>query len=339
LDRALHYTKKHLELSKEVVARKNEAWGLFLLSHIYSFRGEPQVALDNVTHGLKLFTELDEKNGVAWCLSQQGVIYRLLGNLKRAEHYLLEGWELFQETIIGGSLAFMGSYSLFDLILIAQELDALDKAKKYLTQLQRLSKTSKSKHVKLRTRFAEGIVLAMSKRGVKKFQAQEIFKSIVEEEEVIDFNLMILAMLNLCELLILEMKISTTAEELLQEVTRVSSHFHEIAQAQQSPLLLVMALILKTKLTLVHSGDFEEASLLLSEAKQIAEEKKLGNLLVKVKIEQETVQAELDKWNELIQRKASIQERVKHARIADWLVEAKKIQEAWTRPSVELLNQ
>lgn len=338
LDRALDYAKKHLDLNKEAGATTHTAWGLYHMSNIYSLKGEPQVALDNVTRGLKLFTELDGKIGVAWCLSQQGVIYKLLGNLNQAEHYLLEGWELFQKTIIGGSLAFIGSHSLFELILIAQELDALEKAKEYLMQLQELSKTSKNKLVKLRARFAEGIVLAMSKRGIKKFQAQEIFQAIVEEE-VIDFNLMILAMLNLCELLILEMKISTTAEELLQEVTKVSSQFYEIAQNQKSPLLLVMALILKTKLTLVHSGDFEEASLLLSEAKQIAEEKKLGNLLVKVKIEQETVQAELNKWNELIQRKASIQERVEHARIASWLVEAKKIQETWTRPSVELLNQ
>lgn len=338
LDRALEYAKRHLDVSKELGAPELTAWGLYFISNIYSLKGEPQIALNNVTHAMKIFTELDKKIGVAWCLSQQGVIYKLLGNLNRAQHYLLEGWELFQKTIIGGSLALMGSLTLFELILIAQELDTLDKANEYLGQLQELSRTSKHELVKLRARFAEGTVLAMSKRGVKKFQAQEIFQSIVEEE-VVDFNLMILAMLNLCELLILEMKISTTAEELLQEVTKVSSQFYEIAQNQKSPRLLAMALILKTKLTLVHSGDFEEASLLLSEAKKIAEEKKLGNLLVKIKIEQETVQAELNKWNELIQRKASIQERVEQAQIASWLVEAKKIQEAWTRPSVELINQ
>ncbi|MFX0051857.1 MAG: tetratricopeptide repeat protein, partial [Candidatus Hermodarchaeota archaeon] len=338
LDRALEYAKKHLDISKDIDAPKHTGWGFYYLSRIYSLKGEPQTALENITHGLRLFTKMDEKYGVAWCLSQQGVIYKQLGDLDRAEQSLLEGWELFQKTIIGGSLAITGSNSLFELILIAQELDALDKAKEYQRQLEELSKTSISKLVKLKARVGEGIVLAMSKRGIKKFQAQEIFQAIVEEE-VIDFNLTILAMLNLCELLILEMKISSTAEELLQEVTKVSSQFYEIAQSQKSPLLMVMALILKTKLTLIHSGDFEEASFLLSEAKQLAEEKKLGNLLVKVKIEQETVQAELDKWNDMIQRKASIQERVEHAQIAGWLVEAKKIQEAWARPSVELLNQ
>ena len=99
-----------------------------------------------------------------------------------------------------------------------------------------------------------------------------------------------------------------------------------------------MALLLQTKLALVQ-GNVEEASQLLSNAKKIASEKKLGNLLSQIKMEQETVQAELGKWNELIQRKASIQERIEHARIASWLVEAKKIQETWVNPTSEIANQ
>jgi tetratricopeptide (TPR) repeat protein len=337
-DLALHYAKRNLELSKEVSSTKHTAWGLFFLSHIHTLQGDPQIALEFVTRGLKLFTELDDKTGIAWCLSLQGVIYKDLGNLNQAQHYLLEGWELFQKAIIGGSLAWIGSYSLFELILLAQESNDIDKAKKYLVELQNTCKTNKSKLVLLRVQFAEAIVLAISKRAVKKFQAQEILQSIIDGE-IISYPLTILAMLNLCELLILEMKMSETAEELLQEVTQISTRLYEIANHQNSPLLRVMALILKTKLALVHSGDFEEASLLLSEAKQIAEKKKLGTLLTKVKIEQETVQAELDKWNDLIQRKASIKERVEQAQIAGWLGEAKKIQEAWVRPSVEIINQ
>jgi len=144
--------------------------------------------------------------------------------------------------------------------------------------------------------------------------------------------------LNLCELLILEIKISETAEDLLQEVTTLSDKFYEVAQKQKSSLLSVMALLLKTKLALVR-GEVEKANGLLSDAKKIASEKKLRNLLSKVKIEQETVQAELNKWDELIQRKASIQERIEQARIANYIVEAKQIQEAWMRPSTEMINQ
>ena len=122
------------------------------------------------------------------------------------------------------------------------------------------------------------------------------------------------------------------------KVTHLSNQLGAIAQEQQSSFLSIVALLLHTKLALVQ-GDVEEASQLLSNAKKIASEKILVNLLAQIKAEQETVQVELDKWNELIQRKASIQERVEHAQIASWLVEAKKIQETWVNPTSEIANQ
>ena len=113
---------------------------------------------------------------------------------------------------------------------------------------------------------------------------------------------------------------------------------YDIAQSQNSSLVIAMALILKTKLSLVE-GKVEEASNLLSTAKRIAEEKKLRYLLPKVKYEQETIQSELDKWEELFERKASIQERLQQARVETYIVEAKRIQEAWVRPSVDIIDQ
>jgi hypothetical protein len=177
----------------------------------------------------------------------------------------------------------------------------------------------------------------MSDRVAKKFQAQQLFEEILEEE-VLDINLTVLAMLNLCELLILEIQYSKKPEELLKQVTALSQKFLEIAEKQHSSALIVMAMLLQTKLALVH-GDFEEASRLLSSSKELASEKKLGNLLNQVKAEQEAVQAELDKWDDLILRKASIHERIEQARVGSWLVEAKKIQGGWVRPSAELVNQ
>ena len=45
------------------------------------------------------------------------------------------------------------------------------------------------------------------------------------------------------------------------------------------------------------------------------------------------------KWEELFERKASIQERLKQARLENYIVEAKRIQEAWVRPSADTFNQ
>ncbi|MFX0182586.1 MAG: tetratricopeptide repeat protein [Candidatus Hodarchaeota archaeon] len=331
-----HYNKCLIQ-GKETKSKINIAWALLRLALISTRQGELEEALKTINRSLNIFTEVDDEWGIIYSHSELGIISKLQGEYELSIKYLEEALDLTKQAVIGRDPAFQCSYFLFHLILIAQELDSFDQAKEYLKQLHELQQKSESKHVNLRTRFAEAVVLKMSKRGVKKLQAQQKFQAIINED-ILDFNITILAMLNLCELLILEMKISETAEDLLQEVNTLSDNFYEIAQNQKSSLLTVMAILLKTKLALVR-GEVEQANFLLSDAKRIASEKKLVNLLSRIKNEQETVQAELDWWDDLIRRKASIQERIEHARITDYLMEAKKIQEAWIRPSTETLNQ
>jgi tetratricopeptide (TPR) repeat protein len=339
LNLAFNYYNKCLELSEESNNEISIAWSFQRLATIYTLQGELNLALEIIGKSLDIFTKLNENVGISTCHAELGVIYRLLGKPNQSLKFLEEGMALVKKAVIGGRgiVSYWYSYFLFHLILVAQDLHAIEIAEEYLKQVQEIQQESKSKFVKLRSRFSEAIVLKMSKRGVKKLQAQQIFQAIIEDE-VINYNITILAMLNLCELLILELQISDTPEDLLAEIIKLSDNLYNIAQSQNSPLLTVMSLILQTKLTLV-KGKFEEASDLLIIAKRIANEKKLINLLFKVKFEQETVQAELDKWDELIQRKASIQERVERARIASYIADAKKIQEAWVRPSADMINQ
>jgi tetratricopeptide (TPR) repeat protein len=339
LNLAFNYYNNFLELSKENNYELEIAWSFQRLTAVYTLQGELNLALETISKSLDIFTKLNKKVGISLCHAELGVIYRLLGKLNQSLKILEEGMVSIKKTVIGGKgiVSYWTSYFLFHLVLVAQDLNAIEIAEKYLKQVQEIQQESESKIVKLRTRFSEAIVLKMSKRGVRKLQAQQIFQAIIEDE-IIDHNITILAMLNLCELLILELQISETPEELLAEIIKLSDNLYDIAQSQKSPLLTVMSLILQTKLALV-KGKFEEANDLLIIAKRLADEKKLISLLSKVKFEQETVQAELDKWNELIQRKASIQERMERARIASYIVDAKKIQESWLRPSVDMTNQ
>ncbi|MHA2225695.1 MAG: tetratricopeptide repeat protein [Candidatus Hodarchaeales archaeon] len=337
LDIALDYFNKSLKIYKEGGSAIGIASAKLHISIAYNLKGETEQALNTVNESLDFFTKLKNEIGISICLQQKGSIYKLLGKFDLAIKYLEEGLELYKQTIIGGSLALEGSIFLLNLILVAQECGELDSAKKYLSEMQEVSQDSRSRHVKLRVRFAEAIVFKMSKRIVLKFQAQQKFQAIVDEE-IIDHNITILAMWNLCELLILEIKISEVEGALFQEVTDLSEKMYNTAQTQNSPLLIAMALILKTKLLLVE-GNVEEANNLLSIAKRIAEEKKLHHLLPKVKYEQEAIQSEFDKWEELSLRNASIQERLQQARVENYIVEAKRIQETWIRSSADVFDQ
>jgi tetratricopeptide (TPR) repeat protein len=333
----LDYYQRSLSIYKEKGSDFGIAWTLLRVATTYILQGEPELALKYIKESEDIHIKLDNKIGIGQCSVQLGRVYKLQGQYDKAIQSLERGLRIIKETIVGANMGLWVSYVLFYLILVAQDLQSLELAEDYQKQMQELKETSKSKFVHLRIQFSEAIVLKMSKRIAEKFQSQQKFQAIIEDE-IIDHNITVLSMLNLCELLILETKYSESAEKLLQEVTQLAEQLQKIGQSQESSSVIIMALLLHTKLALVQ-GDVETASQLLSNAKKIASEKKLVNLLKQVKTEQETVQAELDKWNELIQRKASIQERIEHAQIATWLVEAKKMQETWVSPASEIANQ
>jgi tetratricopeptide (TPR) repeat protein len=329
---ALKHLKESLKLSKKGESEVLIAYNNMNLSRLYTLQGEIDLALDTLEVSLNILTKIESNTGIARCLIFKGIIFKILEKCNLAEEYLNEGRDLCKNLVGNHRFLFdMESLSLFHLILIAEELGAHNKAKEYLNQMQEVSNKSKSKFVKLRYQFSEAIVKKMSKRGIDKFQAQQLFQTIVTEE-TIDNNITTLAMLNLFELIILELKVTDEEEKIFQEVTSLSDKLFNLAQNQSSSLLLVMALILQAKLTLV-KGDVKEAHALLGKAYNIAEEKKFYNLLTQVKNEQQGIYDELNKWEGLFQRDAPIRERMEHARGNEYILEAKKIQETWIQSS------
>ncbi|MFX0115581.1 MAG: hypothetical protein ACFFB3_13615 [Candidatus Hodarchaeota archaeon] len=99
-----------------------------------------------------------------------------------------------------------------------------------------------------------------------------------------------------------------------------------------------MSLMLQAKLAMVE-GDLEKANSLLENTQKLSSEKKLGNLLRKAEHELSVLQEELDKWEELSRRNASIKERVEQARLGDYLTEAMKLQETWVQPSADMMEE
>jgi len=331
---ALKHTKESLLLNKKGGTEKGVAYDNMGISRLYTLQGETDLALDTLEVSLNIYTKRESNIGIAECLIFKGLIFKILEKFNLAEEYLNEGRDLCKNLVGQNLFLFdLESLSLFHLILIAEESGAHDKAKEYLNQIQEVSNKSKQKLVKLRYRFSEAIVKKMSKRGIDKFQAQQLFQTIVTEE-TIDHNITTLAMLNLFELIILELKLSDEEEKIFQEVTSLSDKLFNLAQNQSSSLLLVMALILQAKLSLV-KGDVKEANALLGKAYNIADEKKFYNLLSQVKNEQQSIYNELNKWEGLFQRDAPIRERMERARVNEYILEAKKIQEVWIQSKTE----
>jgi hypothetical protein len=97
-----------------------------------------------------------------------------------------------------------------------------------------------------------------------------------------------------------------------------------LAQNQQSFSLIVKALLLQAKFEMIE-GNLQKASKYLSQAEITAKEKDLGLIVKKVTTEKKNLENEFEKWQELIQRNVSIQERLERIRMEDYLKEIQKV--------------
>ncbi|MFX0185237.1 MAG: tetratricopeptide repeat protein [Candidatus Hodarchaeota archaeon] len=335
LELAIDSFNKSLSKAKEANYKSSIAWSLEWLATVYIRQGELNKALTKKEQSLKLFNELEDHWGISFSYRRFGDIFRLRGEYSKAIQYYEDGIQLLKQTFKGDDRELAGIVSsvLVQLSLIAEDLDDKDKAKEYLQKIREIQQLSKFSYVKIRTRFVEALVLRMSKRGTMKLQAIEQFQRIVNEP-ILDFEITLYSTIFLCELLILELKISDYAEELFLEIIDLSNSFYDNAHTQRSPFFVVVALILKSKISLV-KGEIEEANSLLTRAEEIADQKKFFSLSKNIKTEQEVIRSELDKWYELTQRNAPLKDRIEQAQVLNYLQEAKKLQEAWTGPKID----
>lgn len=341
-DLALDYYRSSLNISKEISDDHGIAYALIEMSYVYGLKGELNQALELIYQSMKIFSDLEQQDGILRCLLTSGMLYKQDGKPNLALKYLEEAWTHLKGK--GGTTTYriLRSSCLFYLSLVAQDLGSPEQAEiqfqRYSVIFQKTHKQERDKLFNLRYHFVEAIALKMKTRGRWKLQAIQKFQEILDDE-IIQYEITILSILNLWELLLLEMKISDEEEVTLQEIKSLNEKFSQITQNQNLPLFIMISFfILQAKLSLVE-GDFEKASDLLTDAERVVAEEKLDTLLSQVQREQTKLQTELEKWKGMIRRNVSIVERMELARVMDYVKEAKKLQETWIRPSVELATQ
>ncbi|MHA2294667.1 MAG: tetratricopeptide repeat protein [Candidatus Hodarchaeales archaeon] len=322
---AIENSQKSLAICEEIGNELHIAYSLDNLSLIHTLSGEPELALDYSQRSLKIYQDSDDKTQIPGNLVYTGINYRTLGNLDSSRKYLEEGLDSFRKTRSGGVFSTWYSFTLLYLVLVMLDLDDQKAAQEYLEQLHEINQKSSSKFSDLRTRFAEAMVLKASKRGLKKLQAQQLFKRIVDGE-IIEHHLTVLAILNLCELNILEMKISDDPDEFLQETIKLSEMLHETGEKQKSVRTIIMARLIQAKLALVEFR-FEDAFKLLENVRTLAEFHNYQDLLNKIIEEHELLNSELHKWVDLSQKNVTIKERVDQARFNEYIAQAIKTME------------
>lgn len=207
---------------------------------------------------------------------------------------------------------------LIRLIPLTLELGDLTGAKLYIERVQDISARAPGKlSWEQAVRLFKALLLKHSARASGKFGAQLLLRKITEEQ-IANHEITAIAMVNLCESLLLELQLFGE-EEVLIEVKLLSAEIMEFARETGSVTLLIQAYILHAEIALLEP-DTDRALAILNEAQDLAEEKGLTKWARTVSRKFDSLLDQVQAWEALGQKGTTVNQRLKNADL-DTLIE------------------
>jgi tetratricopeptide (TPR) repeat protein len=311
-DRALKYRELGMTFAKESGNKWCIGYFLWLMAILHSLKGELDHSIMLYEQSLTIFNDFNNKSWVAYILNALGDVYRTKGDLDRALECTEQSLAIFSE--LGRLRQLMGTY---DLIKILIDKGDLERAQISLHDLEQLNRQLKDKTINVYYLLAKALLLKKSSRTRNRAEAEEILRQILEDEES-NFELILTALTNLCELLLIELRM-TKDLEVLEEINPLITRLLDIAEKSGSHSILCETFLLKARLSLL-DFDIKKAQRFLTQAQQIAERFGLNLLEKKVASENEDLIKKLDLWEELKEAGASMADRLELARLDEKIV-------------------
>jgi tetratricopeptide (TPR) repeat protein len=303
LNSSLDYYFNSMKEAKEVDNKHMIAACLYNISSIYRTRGELDDALDYLKQSETHFAELNFRSGLAASYHSMGIIYYSKGDYEKSIDLFSKSLELRDE-----DNSFTGAASsLFYLIILSLEKGLLENAKFYHDKLEQINEKHENKLVLQQYSIAEALLLKTSSRTPKRAKAEELLRNVIEEE-IVDHTITTIAYLNLCDLLLEELRIMGD-QDVFNELVVLIDQLFEIAKKQYSFALMAETYWLKSQLALINL-DLKKAKSLLLQAQLIAEEKELHRLALKISKEHDELIEQMDKWKAILNKEASLSERL-----------------------------
>ena len=238
-----------------------------------------------------------------------GKIYQI-----RGEYYL--SFDYYTRSISAGKKFPGYRYTvilcIFPLIQLLAEKNQEEMSYKYLGELEEIVNKFPSKLHNKYHQAAKAIILKASSRPKNWMQALIILEEVVEEiweGEIIDVELIIIALINLCELLMNEFSMSGE-KEVIEELEKHTKKLEEIANKQKSLSYILRLEVKNIKLHTIWlktiyslaDVDLNKAKELIEEARDMADEEGLVQLAEKINQQQSKLYNQLLQWNEFIQK-------------------------------------
>jgi tetratricopeptide (TPR) repeat protein len=310
-------------------------WNLLDMGNLYHLKGELEGALDHFQKAFPLLEDISDVFYYCQTFLHIGRVYRSKGENSKALDYYKQCLRLLEERNLGYGKETEG-LAYYEIITLMLDDKKSEEAIKYFERFtQFYQKTPESQQfLNQGYKLAEALILKTSVRIKDKARAQQLFQEIIIDKNV-KMNLLNYladskktALLNLCELLLFELKSSsdeiTGEHEIFQEVKLILSNLASRAQEQLSFPLLVDVTILQAKLALIQ-GHPTEAMEYLAQAKLTAEECNLQLLYNRVITEENHLKTQLSVWETLIKENAPLTRRLAQAQVEEYLIKAKQM--------------
>jgi len=233
LNRALEFINELIEYFDERGDIEGLAKAQNQIGQINLKKGDLDKALKNYTNSLENFSFLKRQDGIRGSLVNLGKIFQMKGEYDKALHQFYELKKISDNQ--KNKLWLASDYS--NLISCYLDLEDLEKATSYLQSLQEIDKEVENKLLEITNKLSTASVLKRNKNVQDRMKAKELLKDIINEKDV-EYQTVETAILNLCDLLLMELKKSEDYK-LLEELKFFINKLQEIGVRELTYPLLV----------------------------------------------------------------------------------------------------
>ena len=308
LDQSIMLYKRSLTISNDLNDKFMITRILNTLGEVNAIRGEINQSIRFYEQSLELSKEYNFKILMTSAFHGLSESYRMKGDLERALECIEQSMGLSREL---GDLRIL-AYKYNSLIQILIEIGDLERARISLRDLEQLNNQLKDKPTNLMYLFDKALLLKTSSRALNRGKAEEILKQLLQNKDS-SIEGKIRALVNLCELLLTELRISNDIE-VLDELNQFISQLLELAEKSNSYWILCETYLIQAKVALM-TFDTNEARRFLTRAQEIAEKYGLNLIAMKISNEHDELLKQLEIWEKLKESNAPLAERMELSRL------------------------
>lgn len=308
LDKSMLLLAQSLAMFQEIGNLYKIAGVLNSLGEICRQKGYLDQALRHFQQSVAIWEEIGNKEAIAKSLTNIGTIYYSMGEFRKASVNFDFGLELFKE--IGNFMSV--AENLYSQILLNLIQGKITDAEKYYDELAENNKQHPHKPTNQLLRLSKALILKNKGPFRNLVKAIEILQEIVAED-IMNYEIMVDALLNLCELYLAEFKI-TTENETLDDLESAILTLENIAKNQKSQKLFATAYWLKAHISLIKL-DLDEAKNLLIKAQNLAEDIGLQTLALKISNDYDQLLSSSENWVKLKEENAPFSQRLELSQV------------------------